>query len=61
MAIVVLDGHGRPSQLAREFGKSLDTALANTFGDSAKVTSLTKTGYQPTLVDITESNDEDAS
>lgn len=61
MAIVVIDGHGRPSQLSREFSKTLDTILAGAFGDSAKVTSLTKTGYQPTLVDITESNDEDAS
>jgi len=45
MAIIVLDGYGRPRQLEKEFRQTLERLLHNELGKQARLTSLTRTAY----------------
>lgn len=47
MAIVTIDGYGRPRQLEKEFRETLERVLELQFGKQAKMTALTKTAYKP--------------
>ncbi len=51
MAIVSINGHGRPRQLEKEFRKALEQVIYDEFGRQARVTSLTRAAYDPPQLD----------
>jgi hypothetical protein len=54
LAIVAIDGHGRPRQLEMEYRKALTDMLENRFGRHAKLTSLTKAAHEIQITDDDE-------
>lgn len=46
MAIVTLDGYGRPRQLEKEFRQTLERMLHNELGKQARLTSMTRAAYE---------------
>lgn len=59
MAIVMLDGYGKPRQTEREFRKALEQALHNEFGKQARLTGITRTAYSPTSSEAAPSSHGD--
>jgi len=59
MAIITINGHGRPQQLEHEYRKVLERIMHNEFGRNARVTSLTRAAYerQATSEDTLSSDD----
>lgn len=56
MAIIMLDGYGKPRQTEREFREALERALHNEFGKQARLTGITRTAYRPTSPEVTLSS-----
>lgn len=53
MAIVLIDGYGRPRRLEKEFRKTLERSLLNEFGKSATLTLLKRTNVSETTQEVT--------
>lgn len=50
LAIVSINGHGRPRQLEKEYREALEKIIHNEFGRNARVTSLTRAAYDSALM-----------
>lgn len=56
MAVVVLEGHGKPGQLCKEYRQALERMLWNEFGELAQLTILKLTDEEGDEVVITDSD-----
>lgn len=50
MAVIMLDGHGKPGKLAAEYRKCLERMLWNEFGELAQLTSMRRTNPDDPVV-----------